>query len=250
VRNLEKIIHEIEVKYSLDEIKSNDPVLVDVSNYKIKLKKGKKIHDNIVSRLERSKVYLDELKINSRNPEMQKLLASRIKKWSKKEKIISDYIKLISADISNYDEVIKRNESTISERKIEFTKKINDLKDKLAVAINTRDKLYERIVEIKNSSNSLQLELQNIDNRISSEITLVDTDKLISRNIVSIDKEITPGEKLFRFLANYFISVDQNNFLSLKDRRNLILKLFPNIKIKSISIIRGVADENNFILVD
>jgi hypothetical protein len=79
---------------------------------------------------------------------------------------------------------------------------------------------------------------------------LVDADKLVAKNIVSIDKEITPGEKLFRFLSNYFISVDQSNFLSIVDRRTLILRLFPNIKIKSISIIRGVVDEKNFISVD
>lgn len=250
VAQFEKLIHEIQVKASVDESKSQDPVLVDASNYKSKLLKFKNAHRRISERVENAKVNLDDLKINMRNPDLQRVLSSLLKKWTKKEKSISDNIKLMSVEVSNYDDILKRGETTIAKRQGEFNKKINDLKEKLASAINMRDKLYDRVVEIKNSSNSLQMELQSIENRISSEVTLVDADKLVSRNIVSIDKEITPGEKLFRFLSNYFISVDQSNFLSIIDRRTLILKLFPSIKIKSISIIDGAIDEKNFITVD
>jgi hypothetical protein len=45
------------------------------------------------------------------------------------------------------------------------------------------------------------------------------------------------------------MAMNQSSFLSPKDRRELLIKLFPDIKIKSLSTIDGVIDDKHFIKV-
>lgn len=249
VETLNKLIYQIEVKASVDEAKSNDPVLRDVSNYKNRLVKMQDVHSRVESKISDWKFDLDQLKINERDVSRQKKLSAKIKKWAKVSAKLNGSIKITKAEISNYEDVLKKDSSTIESRKSEYAKKINDLKERLVTAEDTKTKLYERLSEIKNSSNSLKMELQSIENRMATELTIVDTDKLVSKNILSIDRDITVGEKLFRFLSNYFISMSQSSFISLQDRRALVVRLFPDIKVKSFSTIDGVFDDKHFITV-
>lgn len=249
VDNLKRLIHQVEIAQSVEAQKPQNPALQEFESFKIKRDKSVKTLKRLSSSVDSWKVDLDNLKINVRNVPMQKVLAGKIKKWSRVTEKLGNNIKLLNAEISNGDSV-SSSEKTASTAKIsEYEMRVNDLKEKLVTSEDTKNKVYQRLVDIKNSSNSLQMELTSVESKLMNEVAIVDPDKMVAKNIVAIDKEITVGEKLFRFLANYFISIDQSSFLTLADRRAVLLKIFPGLKMKSLSSIGTIADEKNFISV-
>ena len=119
----------------------------------------------ILSNSNHGKSILDELEKKNKN---------NIKELELKEKIIKD----LEKNISNQRNILSKNE---------FEKKINDLKNKVKVFRNDKDKLVKEFNDLKN--NEIKNFMQNVEPLVSEYI------KKNSINIVLDKKNVIIGKK-------------------------------------------------------
>lgn len=109
--------------------------------------------------------------------------------------------------------------------------------------------LNSQISDLKDKSNRLQIEVNEIEARMQIECKPINMDKLISENILELEKPQLLAEKINRFLLYYMSKVSSSKYLDLQQRRAFIDRLFPDLKIKSLNPTPVTLDDKYFIAV-
>jgi hypothetical protein len=136
-----------------------------------------------------------------------------------------------------------------SSRDLETSAQIEEIKSSYRLAEERRRQVHNAMTEMKSKINALKLEAMDLEGKIKSEGAPVDINRISSENLLLLDTETTLHEKTVRFLLSYFNELDPRSFLTIPQRRDLLKKIFPELKMKSISLLPEIKDFENFIEV-
>lgn len=124
-----------------------------------------------------------------------------------------------------------------------------EVKENLRVAEARRKQVHGTMTDLKTRINALKIEALGVEEKIKSEGIPVDMNRLSSENLLLLDADASLHEKTSRFLLSYFNHLEPRAFLTLKQRRDLLKTVYPNLQLKSVSLISNVRDSENFIEV-
>jgi hypothetical protein len=136
-----------------------------------------------------------------------------------------------------------------SSRDLETSAQVEEIKSSYRLAEERRRQVHNAMTEMKSKINALKLEAMDLEGKIKSEGAPVDINRISSENLLLLDTETTLHEKTVRFLLSYFNELDPRSFLTIPQRRDLLKKIFPELKMKSISLLPEIKDFENFIEV-
>ena len=126
---------------------------------------------------------------------------------------------------------------------------VDEIKANHRLAEERRKQVHAAMTDMKSKINALKLEAMDLEGKIKSEGAPVDMNRLSSENLLLLDTEVTLHEKTVRFLLSYFNHLDPRSFLTIPQRRDLLKKIFPELQVKSISLLPEIRDFENFIEV-
>lgn len=127
--------------------------------------------------------------------------------------------------------------------------KMDELKSNLRVAEERRKQVHTAMTDIKKHINELKLEILSVEERMRSDGAPVDIGRLSAENLLKLDADCTLHEKTARFLLSYFMDMNPQGFLTVAGRRELLKKVYPELAMKSVSLLQTSGDFLNFIEV-
>lgn len=124
----------------------------------------------------------------------------------------------------------------------------NDIKEKLLVQESKRSTLHTYLSNLKTEINSVRQSILDVESQMTSNFKPVDLDRIIAENVITLDKDVSLVEKLVRFTYSYFSDLEPKTFLTFPERRDLLRRIFGELRIKSLSPTLSL-DPSEFITV-